>query len=137
VNKTEDIEAVKKTIRAVYLPWVEESARYLQNLVEGSGYPGGCASTRKTSQHKEGECILFADGLRFDVAKRLKERLINRGCQVEERMIWAALPTVTATGKPAAAPIWDKIGGEVGTSFEPSIAESGQLLSGYYLKKLL
>jgi len=137
VNKTEDIEAVKKTIRAVYLPWVEDSARYLQNLVEGSGYPGGCASTRKASPYKEGRCILFADGLRFDVAKRLKERLINRGCQVEERMIWAALPTVTATGKPAVAPIWDKIGGEVGTNFEPCIAESGQLLSGYYLKKLL
>ena len=138
VNKTEDIEEVKKTIRTVYLPWIEESARYLQNLVQGSGYPGGCASTRKISPHKEGECILFADGLRFDVAKRLKERLINRGCQVEERIIWAALPTVTATGKPAVAPIWDKIGGEeVGSNFEPCIAQSRQSLSGYYLKKLL
>ena len=137
VNKTEDLEAVKKAIRAVYLPWMEESARYLQNLVEVLGYPGGCASTCKASPHKEGECILFADGLRFDVAKRLKEQLINRGCRVEERMIWAALPTVTATGKPAVAPIWDKIGGEMGTNFEPCIAESGQLLSGYHLKKLL
>ena len=137
VRKTEDVKAVKEAIRAVYLPWVEESARYLQQLVETSGYPGGCASTRTASPHKEGECILFADGLRFDVAKRLKELLINRGCQAEERMIWAALPTVTATGKPAVAPIGDKIGGEVGTKFEPCIAESGQPLSGYNLKKLL
>ncbi|HUS76618.1 MAG TPA: BREX-1 system phosphatase PglZ type B [Methanothrix sp.] len=140
VKKTDDFEAVKNAIRAVYLPWVEESARYLQRTVEGSGYPGGCTSTSKArslSPHEEGVCILFADGLRFDVAKRLKEQLINRGCQVEERMSWAALPTVTATGKPAVAPIRDKIGGEVGTKFEPCIAESGQSLSGYYLKKLL
>jgi hypothetical protein len=139
-KKPDDLEAVKTAIRAVYLPWAEESARYLQRLVEVSGYPGGNKSARKSRSHsslEDGSCILFVDGLRFDLAQRLKEMLANRGCQVEEIINWAALPTVTATGKPAVAPIRERIGGEIGNSFEPCIAESCQPLNDYYLKKLL
>lgn len=139
-KKPADMEAVKVAIRAIYLPWAEESARYLQRLVEVSGYPGANKSasrSRSCSSLEDGACILFVDGLRFDLAQRLKEMLANRGCQVEEIVNWAALPTVTATGKPAVAPIKERIGGEMGSSFEPCIAESGQSLNGYYLKKLL
>jgi len=139
-KKPEDMEAVKIAVRAVYLPWAEESARYLQRLVEVSGYPGvnkSAGKSRSYSSLEDGSCILFVDGLRFDLAQRLKEMLANRGCQVEEIINWAALPTVTATGKPAVAPIRERIGGEMGNSFEPCIAESGQSLNDYYLKKLL
>ena len=139
IKSHEDFEAVKTAIRVVYLPWAEESARYLQKLVDESGYPGESAASRKSSQRRDGECILFVDGLRFDAAKRLADQLTKKGFQVEERIVWAALPTVTATGKPAVAPVCDKISGSDDTiDFEPNVAKSGQSLKGgYYLKRLL
>lgn len=139
VKKQEDIQAVKIAIRNTYLPWAEESARYLQKAVDESGYPGGTASTQKAPSYGEGECILFVDGLRYDAAKRLAELLADKGCQIEERITWAALPTVTATGKPAVSPVRDKIKGmEASKDFEPNVAETGQPLGGsYHLRRLL
>ncbi len=139
LQKQEDFEAIKNAIRAVYLPWAEESARHLQRVVDESGYPGGNAASRKPNQYGDGECILFIDGLRFDAAKRLAEHLAKKGFQVEERIVWAALPTVTATGKPAVSPVCDKICGSDDTiDFEPNVAESGQSLRGsYHLMRLL
>ena len=52
-----DFDAVKAAICSVYLPWVEDSARYLQKMVDENGYPEGLVSTGK----KPGECILFVD----------------------------------------------------------------------------
>ena len=139
VEKQEDFEVVKTVIRLIYEPWAEESARYLQKIVGESGYPGGTASTHKAPQYNKGECILFVDGLRFDTAKRLVKMLNDHDSQVEETLAWAALPSVTATGKPAVTPVRDKIyGNDTSIDFEPSIAESGQSLKGgYHLKKLL
>lgn len=139
VKKQEDWEAVCTAIRSVYLPWAEDSARHLQKVVEHSGYPGGFAAAGFVPKPKDGECFLFVDGLRFDVARRLAEILTERGYRVEERLKWAALPTVTATGKPAATPVREKIsGGEADTDFEPCVAETGQSLKGgYHLKKLM
>ena len=48
-----------------------------------------------------GTVVLFADGLRFDVSQRLVERLRAKDYAVAVSMRWAALPTVTATAKPA------------------------------------
>ncbi len=135
----EDFDVVKKVIQSVYTPWAEESARYLQKLVEKSGYPGGNASSCKPPHYKDGECVLFVDGLRFDAAKRLVEMLTSQGYKVDEKTAWAALPSVTATGKPAVTPVRDKITGEdANTDFEPCVAETGQSLKGgYHLTKLL
>jgi hypothetical protein len=139
VEKQEDFEVVKTVIRLIYEPWAEESARYLQKIVDESGYPGGTASTHKAPHYNEGECILFVDGLRLDTAKRLVKMLNDHDSQIEETLTWAALPSVTATGKPAVTPVRDKIyGNEASIDFEPCIAESGQSLKGgYHLKKLL
>lgn len=139
VSKTEDVEAIKVVIRSLYIPWAEECAKYLQKKVDQNGYPGGSAVDRTLPNYKEGECVLFIDGLRFDVAKRLMERLRKKGCEVEESPVWAALPSVTATGKPAVSPVSDKITGkEIDADFEPIVSESGKSLKGgYHLKKLL
>ena len=51
------------------------------------------------------ECILFVDGLRFDCAKQLIKMLNSRGYSLDEKVRWAALPSVTGTGKPAVAPL--------------------------------
>lgn len=49
--------------------------------------------------------------------------------QLSEEMKWAALPSVTATGKPAVSPAIDKVRGVDGNDdFEPAIAETEQPL---------
>lgn len=139
VGKPQDVAAVSSAIRSMYLPWAEESARYLQHIVEGTSYPGGTITLAKSAPRQDGECVLFVDGLRFDAAKRLAEMLERCGFEIAECQVWTALPSVTATGKPAVAPIRHKINGLDGsTDFEPCVAETGQSLKGgYHLKKLL
>lgn len=139
VDKAADVEAVTAAVRAIYLPWLEESARYLQKLVYESSYPGGTIADAKDFAASKGECVLFVDGLRFDAARRLSAALKKRDCQVAETMRWAALPSVTATGKAAASPVRAKISGaDDCDDFEPCVAATGQSLrGGYHLKKLL
>jgi len=139
VDSSSDFEAVSTAIRSVYLPWVEESARYLQKLVDGASYPGGTCLTAKATPFSPGDCVLFVDGLRFDAGKRLVGSLEACGLEISEEPAWAALPSVTATGKAAVTPVRDKIRGEDGSpDFEPSVAATGQSLKGgYHLKKLL
>ncbi|MCP5331436.1 MAG: BREX-1 system phosphatase PglZ type B [Pseudomonadales bacterium] len=139
VESTADFDAVMTAIRSVYLPWVEESARYLQKLVDGASYPGGTCLTAKAAPFSPGDCVLFVDGLRFDAGKRLVGSLEACGFDISEEPAWTALPSVTATGKAAVTPVRDKIRGEDGSpDFEPSVADTGQSLKGgYHLKKLL
>ncbi len=139
VNTQNDLQAVQTAIRAVYLPWAEDSARHLQTLVEQNGYPKASARSHKPSSFDKGECILFIDGLRFDTAKRLAEILMAKGFQIEENIAWAALPSVTATGKPAVTPVRHLVEGqEANSDFEPCVKETGQSLKGgYHLQKLL
>jgi hypothetical protein len=49
--------------------------------------------------------VVFVDGLRFDCAKRLIALLEQKGLVVDVAEKWAALPSVTGTGKPAVAPL--------------------------------
>lgn len=71
VESSADFDAVTTAIRSVYLPWVEESARHLQKLVDGASFPGGTCLTAKTAPFSPGDCVLFVDGLRFDTGERL------------------------------------------------------------------
>jgi hypothetical protein len=139
VESSADFDAVTTAIRSVYLPWVEESARYLQKLVDGASYPGGTCLTAKAAPFSPGDCVLFVDGLRFDTGKRLVGSLEACGFEISEEPTWTALPSVTATGKAAVTPVRDRIRGEDGSpDFEPSVADTGQSLKGgYHLKKLL
>lgn len=139
VDSPADFEAMTTAIRSVYLPWVEESARYLQKMVDDASYPGGTCLTVKETPFSPGDCVLFVDGLRFDAGKRLVEYLDACGLDISEEPTWAALPSVTATGKAAVTPVRDKIRDVDGSpDFEPSVADTGQSLKGgYHLKKLL
>jgi hypothetical protein len=87
----------------------------------------------------DGECILFVDGLRFDISMRLVEILRQKGCTAAYHPRWAPLPSVTATAKPGVSPVRARITGTEATAdFEPVAAETGQSLKGgHVLRKLL
>lgn len=139
VTRDEDLEAIRGVVQTIYLPWLEEAARHLQKLADQAGYAGEPMAKYEPSRSGEGECLLFVDGLRFDIAKRLGDYLNEKGFRVDEKTVWTALPSVTATGKPAVTPVRHLIGGqEADSDFEPRVTETGHSLKGgYHLRKLL
>ena len=139
VSRNEDFEAVASAVRCLYLPWIAASAHHLQTAADASAYPGDTASTHKAMECPTGTCILFVDGLRYDAAQRLIGRLLQRGCDATGTPAWAALPSVTATGKPAISPVRHRFtGDDASVEFDPIVRETGQSLKGGQpLKKLL
>jgi hypothetical protein len=117
-------EAVLGALRAVYLPWVEATARHLQQLLAG----GRKSPAKRHSSFKplSGHVVLFADGLRFDVATLLRDRLTEDGLDVILDWEWSPLPSVTATAKPMCSPLADSLrSGEIDDEFSPTL-ENGQ-----------
>lgn len=128
-----DLDAVGGALRAMYLPWLEESARRLQEAVKAAG---GLSSIQ-TDSTTSGTCTVFVDGLRYDVAVQLQERLSAFGnAQLSAR--WTSLPSVTASGKAWCSPVAQHIGGSADdVEFEPRVLVDGKSLSGHNFRKLL
>jgi hypothetical protein len=138
VEKKDDIEAVQAVIRAVYLPWLEASALAFQKLVKAGGAAIQSKAPASVSDVAKGTAILFADGLRYDLAQKLKARLAEKGLQLELTWRWTALPTVTPTAKPAASPISELFTGDEGCEeFRPRIKDGGKDLTSDRFKQLL
>ena len=116
---------VKRVVRHLLLPWLEDSARAFQRAVGQQPLPS--RGELKSPTADAGGCLMFADGLRYDVGRRLAAKLEVRGCQVRVDRRWAALPTVTATGKPAVTPVAGKIvGADLPEDFAPSLGSGGK-----------
>lgn len=80
-------------------------------------------------------CLVFADGLRFDVAGMLQERLEQRGLSVKLGHRLAPLPTVTATAKSIVSPAHSACeGGASAEDFTPVLAASKQPVSDSRLR---
>lgn len=120
--------AVLGAVRAVYLPWLESTARHLQQLIHDHGQ--SISKRAKPIEMAMGRLVLFADGLRMDVAEQLAEKLAMDGIESTRDWEWSTIPSVTATAKPAASPIADAVrGGEAGDEFSTRLISTGQLLT--------
>ncbi len=120
-----DEACVAAAVRHLLQPWLEESARAFQAAVERKPLPG--AGEQPSVNAEDDGCLVFVDGLRFDLAQRLAERLEGRGFRVDLGRRWAALPTVTGTGKPAVTPVAGEIEGDVlGQAFGARVKAAGK-----------
>jgi hypothetical protein len=139
VKTNDDYRAVCAAIRALYLPWLEETTHRFQSLVGQQPLPDHQANTAASSDRSEKDCaILFADGLRFDTGKKLQALLAARGWQIAERWHWVALPSVTPTAKPAVSPIARLLdAGSDSDDFRPVVAEAGKALTTDRFKQLM
>lgn len=116
---------VTKVVRALYEPWLDRSARRFQELMSAPGVDPH-KLTASVSAERDA-CILFADGLRFDVGAVLHERLETRGFRVRMSHRIAPVPTVTATAKPVASPAHGSCSGKADAEdFAPVITTNGQ-----------
>ena len=120
-----DEARVAAAVRCLLQPWLEESARAFQAAVERRPLPG--AGGQPGVEVEDDGCLLFVDGLRFDLALRLAERLEGRGFRVDLGRRWAALPAVTGAGKPAVTPVAGEIEGDVlGQTFGARMKAGGR-----------
>ena len=133
---SEDTQALEAAVRTTYLPWLDDAAIHFQKLAAATPLPTWRQTTPPSAS--AGECLLFADGLRFDLGRRLSLLSELHRLRVTASRRWAAMPTVTATAKPAVTPIAPKIEGRrLGDKFEPDIAATGQPANIDRLRKLM
>ena len=114
---------VSSVVRALYEPWLDRSARRLQELLSSGDIDPGKLATGIEADPET--CILFTDGLRFDLGIMLQERLESRGIKARLSHRVAPFPTVTATAKPLASPAHSACtGGSDAEDFCPVISDS-------------
>ncbi len=136
VSHHDDRQAVCAAIEHIYTPWLRDAAELFQQRFKAQPLPG--RSQPRLDEVTDGTCVLFADGLRFDVGQKLNDLLKGRVEKVELSHQAVALPSVTPTSKPAVSPVADKINGvTAGEEFRPSVAETGKDLTTDRFRKLL
>ena len=65
-----------RAIAHVYAPWLRDAAELFQERVKQQPLPG--RDVPRLADVPGGTCVLFADGLRFDVGQKLKAMLESR-----------------------------------------------------------
>lgn len=137
VKANQDRAAVHTAARALYLPWLRAGAELFQKLVSKTPLNG--AGQQPAIEASEGECLLFVDGLRFDLGQELRALCEERGFRVTAGQRWAGTPTVTATAKPAVSPVSGELHGDIimPAHFAPSLKSNGQDLSAPRFRGLL
>lgn len=131
-----DQELIRTVVHSLLKPWADDSARTFQAAVQASALPDARHAEAVTVE--AGGCIVFADGLRYDLGEALHTELERRDCRVQMNYRWAGMPTVTATAKPAVTPVADKIKGDrLPDDFSPQIASSGKAANAGELRKAM
>ena len=123
----------------IYTPWLEALTLRFQQLVREEGYPGKPGVQEPPARYQvESAAFFFVDGLRFDLAHRLQEKLqqSSLSCSLDTR--WSALPSLTATAKAAVTPLSEQLTGALDNEdFIPIFAEGGSSFSSHHFKKAL
>lgn len=136
VHAKVDLAAVSAALRALYLPWLESVTLRLQEAIQHA-HGLGNQLPRPKVELAAGTCVVFVDGLRYDVATRLKEKLDLLGEAVLDAQ-WTSMPSVTASGKAWCSPVASAVkGGADDLEFEPRVAADEKPLSSANFRKLL
>lgn len=135
VEHLADKNAVKAAIQAVYRPWLEATAKSFQKAISDGNEL--IYKTNPLVLPDKGTCVLFSDGLRMDLAHRLKYALESRGFNCEVNFQLAALPPITATAKPAVIATGDALSGKGSPSLDPFLVTGKSALTAEAFRKLL
>jgi hypothetical protein len=129
VSNADDVGAVESAIVAVYGEWLDQSATAFQKAAAVS------YEAEPSPDWPPGTCVIFSDGLRYDVGKRLATALADRGLTIDLKTRLAALPTVTNTGKPYASPARARLG--PGPGMDPAVVDGPARVTIDVLRKEL
>lgn len=136
VAQPPDREAVLEAVKHVYAPWLRDAAELFQERVKQEPLPG--RDVPRLADVPAGTCLLFVDGLRFDVAQKLRAAVEAKIGKVKSQHQFVALPSVTPTAKPAVSPVAGKINGtDGGDEFRPCVGADGKDLTPERFRALL
>lgn len=128
-----DRAAVTAALAATYLPWVDQGAHALQALAATGAIPFGEIEAAGASV----DAVVFVDGLRFDLARRLMDKLAGLGAKATLEWRWSGFPTSTASCKPLVSPVAARLTGEGGEGdILPRTAE-GRIADHVTLRRLM
>jgi len=141
VRSDADLASVSKIVRAMYLPWLDEAAKRLQAEVIKNPLPSPKDQAEFVTDLPPGTCVLFVDGLRYDLAHRLAEKLSARSLTASIGWRWSTVPSVTPSAKPAVSPLAKLVGGKldatVAKDFAVCVIETQDTLNSDRFAKLL
>lgn len=133
---TADRALIGDVVRRLLEPWIERAAVAFQTAAQRRPLPG--RDEADVVEAEAGGCLLFVDGLRYELGVALAERLEARGLAAALGNRWAALPTLTATGKPAVSPVARELAGEApGRDFAPRFTGNGKAADAAALRKAI
>jgi hypothetical protein len=136
VTKAVDQAAINTAVALVYGPWLRDAAELFQQRSRETPLPG--KEQPRLGTVPPGTCVLFADGLRYDVGQRLLALLNGKVGEIQASHQFVALPSLTPTSKPAVSPVAGKIKGTVaGEEFRPCAALDAKDLTPDRFRKLL
>lgn len=135
VESAADQDALRAALRTIYRPWLESGAIALQQAI-GSSSANARYQPSAPPSADSGTCILFSDGLRFDVGQRLQDLLAAAGLACDLTAGLAALPTVTGTAKTSIAPAAPLLGSSA-HGFDPALTSSGTTVNVNVLRRAL
>lgn len=116
VETQADQAAVHAAVRALYTDWLEHCAVLMQTTLRTAHPPEFEPAPAPTVS--AGTCLLFSDGLRYDLAQALAERLRQRSLGADVSWQMTSLPSITATAKPGVSPAANLLSS--GASLEPT-----------------
>jgi hypothetical protein len=129
VDAADDVRAVETVVTALQSTWLDRGARALQAALSVA-----IPEPTHEAEAEVGTCIMFVDGLRLDVAHSVAAALSDRAL-VDVQWRFAAIPTVTATAKPAVSPVAPDL--FAGPQLGPSAKQGGATLTAEGFRKLL
>ena len=132
-----DAALLRTVVRTLYLPWLEQVSGAFQAAAGPN--PAATLAPSGTTAPEAGECLVFVDGLRFDVAAALRDALASDDLAVAVSHRVAPYPSVTGTAKPFAAGVADALDRSSARAedFEPRVLATGQAATGDRLRALL
>jgi hypothetical protein len=122
IEHSPDVAAVGTALRAIYQPWLDQSARAFQATYTPAS-PN--SASQPAPEITPGTCLLFCDALRYDLAQRLADTLKHQGVNCEVSAMPAPLPGITPTAKPAVSPVVDRFTGAGASDLTPLLAQRG------------
>ena len=124
-SRHREASLITRAACALYAPWLDQTARRFQELMGAPGIDPAKLVSAVDAEHET--CIVFVDGLRYDIGALLQQKLEERGYRAALSHRISPIPTVTATAKPLASPAHALCHGkEAATDFAPLIRPSEQ-----------
>lgn len=133
LNKDEHKKLFNNLLKIVYVDgYLDVLTQKFQEVAKEDNYP----YKEIVCNYSKDTCILFADGLRYDLAKHIATSL-DLNYQVEENPTWVPFPSITQCGKYAVSPVVKELAGLEPEDFSPCIKDNATPVTNTNFKTLL